>query len=472
MRIQQKKTIVGIIILLIATVSALSYSKIPAQSPVKDATPSDSSLLMITGELSREKIAQHGDGTVSLALNLSTAEQTVPAPIDERSGINFIVVIDRSGSMEGDKIKHAKNAIKEITSSLLPIDKLGLVSYSDAVRTDFPLAPLTPSNRKTLQQSLDAVFAGGGTNLGAGLYQSLELTDHKSDSNQTKIILISDGMANQGITDPQSLAQLAHKAVSLEASLSTVGVGLDFNEYLMTTIADHGGGSYHFLENPEAFGATFKRELLHTTTASVAGIEVFIPEMKDIALIDASGYPLEKVQGGFIVRPGNIMPGNSRKLFLTFKAPTSTPGDYQIQGVKVRYTHLGTSHVASLEDNFQLSCVKNEEAATASINKGVWREKVMQDDLNKLRGQVAQEVKEGKREAALKHLEEYKIQNESVNRTVSEQVATEAEEEIASLTEQVNETFEGSSTEISRKQKKVSKTLQYQGYEGRRNLKR
>ena len=104
------------------------------------------------------------------------------------------------------------------------------------------------------------VVAGGGTNLGGGLQQGINvLARTMSNGNQHKMILISDGLANQGITDPSILWDMAGGAYENRFSISTVGVGYDFNEILMTGIADHGAGQYYFLENPNAFAKVFEQ---------------------------------------------------------------------------------------------------------------------------------------------------------------------------------------------------------------------
>ncbi|MDH3347073.1 MAG: VWA domain-containing protein [Desulfobulbaceae bacterium] len=470
MQTTHKKSILYITLLIAITITALAYSKInPPPNPV--STNPTAAPLSVSGELTQKKISFNGDRKVGVVLTLS-ANQDKPDPTTtNRNGVNFIIVMDRSGSMQGNKINQAKTAIKEITTRLIPGDQIGLISYSDSVHTDFPLQPVTKANKSIIHQAINNLHAGGGTNLGAGLREGIKQASGNIYENNTKLILISDGMANQGITQPDELAKLAHEAIRLEASLSTVGVGLDFNEYLMTTLADHGGGSYHFLENPLAFANTFEQELLSTGIASAVNIEVHVPTVKDITLIDGSGYPLEHQQGETIFRPGSILPGTNRRLFLTFQVSASNPADYAINGITVNYQHQNTNQIISLDQPLLVSCVDNEKEALASVNKEAWRDKVMQDDMNKLRGQVAKEVKDGKKETALRYLSEYKIKNDKVNRTVSHKVAAEAEEELASLTEQVEDTFSGAPAAISRKQKKASKTMQHQSYEGRRDIK-
>ena len=156
-------------------------------------------------------------------------------------------------------------------------DRLAVVAYSNGVQTVWPLTNMTDTHRRQARAAVQQVYTGGGTNLGGGLSQGIAaLMQRDAGPRQRKLILISDGLANQGITDPKALGKLAADAVELAATVSTVGVGLDFNEILMTTIADHGAGLYYFLEDPQTFARIFDKELQATRTVAASGLEIKI----------------------------------------------------------------------------------------------------------------------------------------------------------------------------------------------------
>jgi Ca-activated chloride channel family protein len=117
-------------------------------------------------------------------------------------------------------------------------------------------------------------------------------------------MLISDGLANQGITSPRDLGQMAARATEWGVGVSTVGVGYDFNEVLMTTIADYGAGNYYFLENPQAFAEVFKKEFEATRNVVAGNAELRIPLHDGVQLLDAGGYPITMVGQSCRYSPG------------------------------------------------------------------------------------------------------------------------------------------------------------------------
>ncbi|MGW8223530.1 MAG: hypothetical protein ACWGP1_15390, partial [Syntrophobacteria bacterium] len=124
----------------------------------------------------------------------------------------------------------------------------------------------------------------------------------------------------------------------------------------------------------------------------------------------------------------------------------------------------------SLAEGFQLACVKDQQQVYGSIDKSEWEEKVLKDDFNKLREEVAAEIKEGKQDQAMKRIDEYYKEQQSVNAVVaSPKVATSLERDLEELRGVVNDTFQGEPQEVEIKQKKNSKSLQYEGYRGRRS---
>ena len=139
---------------------------------------------------------------------------------------------------------------------------------------------------------------------------------------QRKVILISDGLANHGITSPAELGAMAASASEYNLAVSTVGVGYDFNEVLMTTIADHGAGNYYFLENPQDFASVFEKEFETTRNVAAGGVEVRIPLRDGLQLVGAGGFPIKMEGNVAVIRPGNILAGQQRKIFLTYHVPT------------------------------------------------------------------------------------------------------------------------------------------------------
>ena len=233
--------------LIAITCVAMAYSSNDVR-PIP-APPVKAGVVTLSGHLTKDKVLHGGDGSVALSLTMSADE--VLAGDENASHVDLVIVLDRSGSMQGRKIEYAKQAILNLLSNSSKGDRFALVSYSNGVRRHSNLLNATPTNRMLLTSAIHGICAGGGTNLGAGLQEGINvLLSAKKNGNLGKVILVSDGLANQGITNPAALGNMASVAVHKEFAVSTAGVGNDFNEHLMTTIANRGTGNYYYLENP------------------------------------------------------------------------------------------------------------------------------------------------------------------------------------------------------------------------------
>ncbi|GBC60275.1 VWA domain-containing protein [Desulfonema ishimotonii] len=473
MKKQYMKPLILISGLIAVTCGALAYSGHTRPSPRPDPSPlpvsAKNGTVTLSGNLTQDKIFTGGDGTASLALTIGADEEPATANAPARH-VDMVIVLDRSGSMDGEKIRDARQAVLKLLDQLSPRDRFALVSYSDAVCKHADLCPVTDAGRERLTQAVSRISAGGGTNLGAGLQQGLQiLSDARKTGNLGRVILISDGLANEGITDPQALGQMAAVALKKEFAVSTVGVGDDFNEQLMTAIADRGTGNYYYLENPGAFARVFEQEFRNTRTAVATALEIRVPLPRDVSLIHAAGYPVQIRDNAAVFYPGDLRAGQTRKLFLTFRLPTHAEKAFSISDISARYLRGNEPHSVTLSDPFRIACVKDRQAAFASVKKETWETQVLKNDYNTLKEKVASAIRGGREEEALESIQAYRVRQQAVNDVVrSEKVAENLSRDVAELREQVKDTFAGAADEVALKQKRNAKSLQFEGYQGKR----
>ncbi|MGD1968811.1 MAG: VWA domain-containing protein [Desulfobacterales bacterium] len=437
----------------------------PATHPHQEA----SNPVSLGGQLVQNKVLQGSSGHVNLSLTLA-ATDVFDSDTAVQHNVDMVIVLDRSGSMKGRKITDARQAVSGLLSTLTAKDRLALVTYADGVQQISNLKPVSVAHQQQLARRIAGITAGGGTNLGAGLQTGIDvLLSSEEIGNARKLVLISDGLANKGITDAAQLGAMAGIAVEKEFAVSTVGVGNDFNEQLMTTIADRGAGNYYYLENPMAFSEVFQKEFLYAQTTVASNVSIWFPLHNGLSLIDAAGYPIIRQNDFAVFYPGNLRSGQTRKLFLTVQVPTHNKARFEIGHIKARYRFNGQSLETVLAESFKLACVENKKEVQASIDKSSWAEKVIQEDYNRLKQEVAADVKAGKKQTALKRIQRYYQEQESINATVgSAEVRQNLDRDLTNLRQRVEDTFTGEPATVTRKQKASSKALQYEGYRGRR----
>jgi len=424
---QQKKlkNFLLIAVLIAGTGAAMAYSSKASGVFASNPRPAssrhqatNSGILSISGHLIQDKVLQGSAGTIGLNLTLQASDAPVTTGAEARN-VDLVIVLDRSGSMKGRKIIDARQAVLRLLSDLTFRDRLALVTYADGVQIACGLLNVTRNNRQRMEAAVSGVRVGGGTNLGAGLQAGIDLFRSSNRStNAAKVILISDGLANKGITDVRDLGKIAAVAVEREFAVSTIGVGTEFNEYLMTAIADQGTGSYYYLENPAAFAEVFQKEFLDARASLVNNLKIEVPLNKGVSLIDAAGYPVSRQNGLAAFYPGSMRAGQTRKLYLTLRVPTDRSRQFELNNLKVVYHYDNQVQECTLENSFTIACVADQRKVYSSIDKTGWSEKVINDDFNRLKQEVAADLKSGKKQKAMKRIETYYGEQQAVNAVV------------------------------------------------------
>lgn len=187
-----------------------------------------------------------------------TAPETVRQT--NRPPVNLAIVMDRSGSMSGDKIRNAQEAAIEALRRLGSSDLYSLVVYNHNVETLVPAQ--SASNMDFIESRIREIHANGNTALFSGVSQgAVELRKNQAEQYVHRVILLSDGLANVGPSSPQELGRLGASLLKENIAVSTVGVGTDYNEDLMTRLSQNSDGNAYFVQNSHDLPAIFAEEL-------------------------------------------------------------------------------------------------------------------------------------------------------------------------------------------------------------------
>jgi Ca-activated chloride channel family protein len=287
-----------------------------------------------------------------------TIEWTIIAPKLERpSGrapLNLALVLDRSGSMRGDKLRYVQRAAHHVLDLLDERDRVALIAYDDQVKLLATSEPVTDRLRDELKARIDALRPGGQTDLGGGWLKGCqEVADHQALDGVNRVLLLTDGLANRGITDLEELARHARELRRRGVSTSTFGVGLDFNEQLLEAMAEEGGGHFRFIEQTEQIPDVFRRELgeLLTIVAREAFLRIAVPKGLTVELL---GDLLHERDGDALrVFMGDLSAGERRSIYTKVLLPPDAPGAHTVLRAEVAYADLdGRTVTVSAEQWF------------------------------------------------------------------------------------------------------------------------
>jgi Ca-activated chloride channel homolog len=300
-------------------------------------------------------------------------EVAVPELGDDagRPPLNLALAIDRSGSMAGAKLETARRCAAWLAERLCPEDRLAIVDFDDEARL---LRPLAPVAAVPAAAALARIAPGGSTNLSGGWLKALEQVRTAHDGEPRRILLLTDGMANVGITDPAALVTMAGSAAAEGASTTTIGFGDGFDEDLLTAMADAGMGGSHWAENPDAAPAIFAREFDGLTRLVAQNLSLEIRPRDDVEVLSIlNEYPQVPVAAGVQVQLGDAYGGEVRRVVFALHIPRLAElGAATVADLVLRYVSVG-DEVASHEITLPVvvNAVSAAEAAAAAGDAAV-----------------------------------------------------------------------------------------------------
>lgn len=228
------------------------------------------------------------DNTVDLLVRM----QAPPAPhsTSERSPLNLAIVLDRSGSMSGQPLDEAKRCTEMIVDRLGAKDRAALVVYDDHVEVLVPTAPT--ASKANFHTAIASINSGGRTDLHGGWLKGAELMAAVAHHNaMTRILLLSDGQANVGVTDLETISRQCAELASAGVTTSTYGLGRHFNEELMIGMANAGQGNSYYGEEAEDLMDSFAEEFdfLAALFAKQIDLRVDFPTSTSISVLNKYG---------------------------------------------------------------------------------------------------------------------------------------------------------------------------------------
>ncbi len=300
---------------------------------------------------------------------------TTPAGAVTRPPLNLALVLDASGSMSGEKLRHAKDAAAFAVRHLTGADRVAIISYDDEVKVVAPGALLTAAAKAELLRLIASIETGGSTNLSGGwLAGCAAVAAHQGVGTQVdRAIVLTDGQANAGITAIDALSEHARQLKARGITTSTMGLGADFNAELLEAMARYGGGRFQYVETARHIPDCVGGELGEIVRVYARNLAVDLPLPTGVRVASSlNDDAIEKTPRGVRVFLGDVLAGDTRRAVLSLRIdPAAFDAEDAVEIALVAYY---TADGQGREEAFPLVTLRaalREVVAAQTVDKDV-----------------------------------------------------------------------------------------------------
>lgn len=321
-------------ILLGGAATAIACGRTPPKAAESSASP-----LVVAAALDAPLVRAGASQTLLAKIDLSTAfDQSAKRP-----PVNVALVVDTSGSMEGKAIADARAASLSLLETLSPGDRLSVVAFHSKAETLLPSTLIKDADMKKVRASIEGMKAQGTTAMSEGLRLGLdEVRSHLVAGGVNRVILVGDGVPN----DDHAIQSIVHDANASAISITTLGLGPDYDEVLMGRVAQQSGGKFSYIDDSSKVGSFFKEEVvrLHRVVAKNAVLELH--PGPGVVVTNVIGRPSSRIDRRLDVLVGDVTAGE-KSVFVVELASNPAKDGAAIEALDavVRWTdETGKSH--------------------------------------------------------------------------------------------------------------------------------
>ena len=298
-------------LMALAAVSGCAQHPKPTTTPVTGvalAVVADPKLIDMTAESTTTLVTAAAASEIGIRVKI-TARALPPA---NRPPLDLALVLDTSGSMEGDAIDALRASAQEVVRKMRDGDRIAVIAFHSKVDVLVPTTPLDDVSRARIDRAIAQINANGTTDLVGGLAAGAQQVQAAGLPDAIhRIVLLSDGVPNQAIQLPALLTSLHQQAISV----TTLGFGIDYDTSVMTQIANDTGGNFHYVEQPTEIAAVFDDELIKMKTVVARNLQLVIEPGPGVSFRPMPG--LQFVGDGRITAQiGDLSAGETRDLMI------------------------------------------------------------------------------------------------------------------------------------------------------------
>ena len=350
-------------------------------------------VLKVQAGFDRSLVETHRDSRRFLVAKIE-APQRDNEERSERAPIHVALVIDRSGSMARGRLDAAKQAAMGVADRLESDDYLSIVSFGDDVTVLLDSQRMDSGGLDQAHQQIEQIRTRGCTNLVDGWLAGAEClakNEDRLDGHQKRLIVLSDGKANRGITDPREIAGHASELFRRGIVSSAVGIGDDYSPRQLAAIAEHGGGNLHDANDPEEIIDMVAGELDETLTMFADQVFLELDAQRGVQIECWNNYELKELGGRWECSLGSLPASRNRTVLLAVSTPSGHLGEELEFSLRVRWRRPGQDAFEFVEHD-QLRLTYADMRANANQPRDmertvdaarIWQSRVMREATEK-----------------------------------------------------------------------------------------
>lgn len=300
-------------------------------------TFSSSGTLQVEGRLGHRRLAADAPGSTFLLVSARPAEGAhKSAP-----GVNLAIVIDRSGSMKGRRMEHALDAARGMLTRLRDGDVVSVIAYDTRTETLVPPTTLDRLSKPRVLSAISGITASGDTCISCGLDAGMQALRGRAGM-VNRILLLSDGEATAGVRDLDGFRRIAERARTMGTPISSIGVDVEYNERVLSTLALESNGRHHFAETELELTRAFDSELETLLDTVAKNAEIVVELAPGVRLSRVLDRPFRSDDRRVSVAMGAFSASEEKTLLLELDVPRGAAGERPIADVRVTYDDLTT----------------------------------------------------------------------------------------------------------------------------------
>ncbi|MFO0550126.1 MAG: VWA domain-containing protein [Polyangiaceae bacterium] len=382
------------------------------------------------------------DSYVMLDLSTGASATQVKAP-----RVSLALVIDKSGSMRGSRFENALAAAVSAVDRLRDGDSVSVIAFDTKPETVVAPVVLTSSTRASAVEAIKKIRLGGDTCISCGLDQALaELASARgaAQPDVQRVLLLSDGEPTAGVRDPAGFATITRHAVDVGATISTIGVDVDFNERVMSAIALGGNGHHYFVEREADLARVFEAEAetISATVASDASAEIELaPGVEVLEVFDRS---FDRSGSRITVPLGSFSVGARKTVLVKVRVPVSS-NDAPMELASVRLRYRDVARGEAVNESGSLSVRPVADASQVAPMDGVVLDRVQRSETAAALEDANSLFRAGKTDAAQKRIDDARNQLQSRHGEAAKNAP-------AKKTRDIDTSFDGQAADLDKAQ--------------------